>query len=41
MIREVMYGAVLGDALDSLGHTHHSPRVQLAPQTGQPKLVAD
>lgn len=34
MIRESLYSAVLCDALDSLGFTNQSPRVRLAPMTG-------
>jgi regulator of RNase E activity RraA len=39
MMREVLYSAVVCDALDSLGLTNQSPRVQLVPQSGSPKLV--
>src|SRR5688572_14564220 len=39
MMREVLYSAVVCDALDSLGHTRQSPTVQLPPQTGVNKLV--
>ena len=39
MIREVLYSAVVSDALDALGHPRQSPRVQLVPQTGRSKLV--
>src|SRR5438046_7548135 len=39
MMRDVLYSAVICDALDSLGLTNQSPRVQLLPQSGSPKLV--
>ena len=39
MVREVLYSAVMSDALDALGYPHQSPRVQLASQTGSRKLV--
>jgi 4-hydroxy-4-methyl-2-oxoglutarate aldolase len=39
MIRRELYSAVVADALDALGYTHQSPRVQLPPLTGVEKLV--
>jgi regulator of RNase E activity RraA len=39
MMREVLYSAVVCDALDGLGYGNQSPRVQLRPQTGCAKLV--
>jgi regulator of RNase E activity RraA len=39
MMRESLYSAVLCDALDSMGLTHQSPRVQFRPMTGAQKLV--
>lgn len=39
MMREMLYSAVVCDALDSLGLTNQSPRVQLVPQSGSAKLV--
>jgi regulator of RNase E activity RraA len=39
MMRESLYAAVLCDALDSMGLTHQSPRVQFRPMTGAQKLV--
>jgi regulator of RNase E activity RraA len=39
MMRDVLYSAVVCDALDSMGLTNQSPRVQLFPQSGSPKLV--
>ena len=39
MMRDVLYSAVVSDALDALGYPHQSPRVPLAPQTGHVKLV--
>ena len=39
MIRRSLYTAVICDALDALGYRHQSPRVQLKPLTGIPKLV--
>ncbi|MAE59771.1 MAG: dimethylmenaquinone methyltransferase [Planctomycetaceae bacterium] len=39
MARESLYSAVVSDALDGLGYTHQSPRVQLPPLTGCSKLV--
>src|SRR2546423_15624708 len=39
MMRQVLYSAVVCDALDSLGLTNQSPRVQLVPQSGVGKLV--
>ncbi len=39
MMREKLYCAVVCDALDSLGLTHQSPRVALAPQTVNTLLV--
>src|SRR2546423_6928491 len=39
MMRDVLYSAVVCDALDSMGLTNQSPRVQLVPQSGSPKLV--
>ena len=39
MIRESLYSAVVCDALDQLGFTHQSPRVELRPLTATAKLV--
>ncbi|MCX5661082.1 MAG: RraA family protein [Planctomycetota bacterium] len=39
MMREHLYSAVVCDALDALGYTHQSPRLQLPALTGCPKLV--
>jgi regulator of RNase E activity RraA len=39
MMRQVLYSAVVCDALDSVGLTNQSPRVQLPAQTGCSKLV--
>jgi 4-hydroxy-4-methyl-2-oxoglutarate aldolase len=39
MMRESLYSAVICDALDSMGLTNQSPRVQLRPMTGTEKLV--
>jgi regulator of RNase E activity RraA len=39
MIRDVLYAAVVSDALDGLGYGNQSPRLQLPPQTGQTRLV--
>lgn len=39
MMRQSLYSAVVCDALDQLGYTHQSPRVQLRPMTGCDKLV--
>lgn len=39
MMRESLYSAVICDALDSMGLTHQSPRVQFRPMTGAEKLV--
>src|SRR4026207_1590230 len=39
MMREVLYSAVVCDALDSLGYTRQSPSVQLPPQPGINKRV--
>lgn len=39
MMRESLYSAVICDALDSMGLTNQSPRVQLTPVTGSQKLV--
>jgi regulator of RNase E activity RraA len=39
MIRKELYSAVVCDALDSLGYTNQSPRVQLRPMTGVDKIV--
>jgi regulator of RNase E activity RraA len=39
MMRESLYSAVICDALDSMGLTNQSPRVQLRPVTGEQKLV--
>lgn len=39
MMRQSLYSAVVADALDSLGYTHQSPRVQLPPMTGVEKIV--
>ena len=38
-MRESLYSAVVSDALDSLGLTHQSPRLQLRPLTVQGLLV--
>jgi 4-hydroxy-4-methyl-2-oxoglutarate aldolase len=38
-MRELLYSAVVCDALDSLGYTNQSPRLQLRPFTGVSKLV--
>lgn len=39
MMREQLFSAVVSDALDQLGYTHQSPRIQLPPLTGTLKLV--
>ncbi|HVU90572.1 MAG TPA: RraA family protein [Pirellulales bacterium] len=39
MLRERIYSAVVADALDSLGFTHQSPRVELRPITTDMVLV--
>lgn len=39
MIREKMYSAVIGDALDALGYPNQSPSLQLRPMTGVNKIV--
>ena len=39
MVRDALYVAVVCDALDSMGLTHQSPRVQLPPMTGCAKLA--
>src|SRR5262245_4453201 len=39
LMRQTLYSAVVCDALDSLGYTNQSPRVQLRPMTGRDKLV--
>lgn len=39
MMRQEFFSAVLADALDSLGYTHQSPRVQLPPLTGVTKII--
>src|SRR5437867_11759441 len=39
MMRQSLDSAVVCDALDALGFTHQSPRVQLGPMTGRDKLV--
>jgi regulator of RNase E activity RraA len=39
MMRQTLYSAVVCDALDGLGFKNQSPRVQLRPVTGHPKLV--
>ena len=39
MIRETLYTAVVCDALDQLGYTNQSPRLQFRPMTGCTKLV--
>lgn len=39
MMRESLYSAVICDALDSMGLTNQSPRVQLTPVTGSQKLA--
>ncbi|MCF6310857.1 MAG: RraA family protein [Verrucomicrobiales bacterium] len=36
---EPLFSAVIADALDALGYRHQSPRIQLLPLTGVPKLV--
>src|SRR4051794_18499358 len=38
-MRELLYSAVVCDALDSMGYTNQSPRLQLRPYTGATKLV--
>ena len=39
MMRQELYSAVLADALDALGYTNQSPRLQLPPVTGISKIV--
>ena len=39
MMRDLLYSAVVCDALDALGYRHQSPRLQLRPVTGCTKLV--
>lgn len=39
MIREKMYSAVIGDALDALGYPNQAPSLELRPMTGVNKLV--
>jgi len=39
MMRQSLYSAVVCDALDAMGFSNQSPRVQLRPMTGQEKLV--
>jgi 4-hydroxy-4-methyl-2-oxoglutarate aldolase len=39
MMRAELYSAVVCDALDSLGYTRQSPRVELRPMTGVRKLI--
>lgn len=39
MMRAELYSAVLSDALDALGYSSQSPRVQLPPLTGIDKIV--
>jgi 4-hydroxy-4-methyl-2-oxoglutarate aldolase len=39
MVRESLYSAVLGDALDGLGYTNQSPSVELRPMTGCLKIA--
>lgn len=39
MMREKLYSAVVCDALDQLGYTHQSPRLQLQPFTADGLLV--
>lgn len=39
MMRQEFYSAVLADALDSLGYTNQSPRIQLKPMTGINKII--
>lgn len=39
MMRQELHSAVLSDALDALGYTNQSPRVQLPPMTGINKVV--
>lgn len=39
MMRQSLYSAVVADALDAMGFTHQSPRVQLPPMTGVDKIV--
>jgi regulator of RNase E activity RraA len=39
MMRESLYSAVVSDALDGMGYTHQSPRLQLRPYTTTGLLV--
>lgn len=39
MMRAELYSAVLADALDALGYSNQSPRLQLPPLTGIQKIV--
>jgi regulator of RNase E activity RraA len=39
MMRQEFYSAVVADALDSLGYTSQSPRIQLPPMTGVKKII--
>jgi len=39
MMRQVLYSAVVADALDSMGYPHQSPRLQLPPVTGVRAIV--
>jgi regulator of RNase E activity RraA len=39
MMRQSLYSAVVCDALDAMGYTHQSPRVQLTPLTTRTLLV--
>jgi 4-hydroxy-4-methyl-2-oxoglutarate aldolase len=39
MMREVLYSAVVSDALDAMGYPRQSPRLQFTPYTGCSKLV--
>src|SRR5438874_11679004 len=39
MMREVLYTAVVCDALDALGYRNQSPRIALTCQSGGPRLV--
>ncbi|CAN5444006.1 RraA family protein [soil metagenome] len=39
LMRQVLYSAVVADALDGLGYRHQSPRVSLPPLTGVKTIV--
>jgi len=39
LMRDVLYSAVVADALDALGYPHQSPRLSLPPLTGVRSLV--